>query len=403
MPPSTTPGAITTYSTIYSIGIEWDIGATDDTNHDCTVTVRYRIGAGAWSTAQNLIRIDYTPPDPRGGLTAARNMLAGSVFFLQPNTTYEVELTLNDPDVGSAVETRSVTTRRLPAKPTGGNTLHVAPGAGGGSGTHADPYLGLAAAQTAAVAGDIIKIHPGSYGSFTFSKAGTAGGTYLVWENEGDGASTFTSFVVGASYIWLQGLTVGPNAGSAITVNGAHTDVVISRNISTECHYTIHMGGGDVSYWYIADNTFVGDTDPLGGSFSGEGIDMQHTIGHTIAHNEISRAADGISYPLYNVDIFGNDIHDCSDDAIEFDYGYSNVRAWRNRCYRAGQNNGLSWQPQNMGPHYIIRNQDVITTTEGPFKLKPGETDRGSAVLDIVVNFGGSNRFQNNAAEMLDF
>jgi hypothetical protein len=56
-----------------------------------------------------------------------------------------------------------------------------------------------------------------------------------------------------------------------------------------------------------------------------------------------------------------------------------------------------------MGPHYIIRNQDVITTTEGPFKLKPGETDRVVAFHNTVVNFGGTNRFQNNAAEMLDF
>ena len=196
MPTSTTPGAITTYSTIYSIGIEWDIGATDDTNHDCTVTVRYRIGAGAWSTAQDLIRIDYTPPDPRGGLTAARNMLAGSLFFLQPNTIYEVELTLDDPDGGSAVETRSVTTRRLPAKPSGGNTWHVAPGSGGGTGTHANPFLGLAAAQTAASAGDRIKAHPGAYGTFTFSKSGSADGSYLVWENEGDGPSTLTTLVI---------------------------------------------------------------------------------------------------------------------------------------------------------------------------------------------------------------
>ena len=230
MPTSTTPGTITTYSTIYSIGVEWDIGATDDTNHDCTVAVRYRIGAGAWKTAQNLVRIDHAPVTSQKGLTAARNMLAGSIMFLDPNTTYEVELTLDDPDGGSSVQTRTVTTRRLPAKPSGGNTWHVAPGGGGGAGTHADPFLGLSAAQTAASPGDIIKIHPGSYGTFTFSKAGTAGGGYLVWENEGDGPSTLTTFAVSASYIWIEGWAVGPTTGNAITVSGTPEDVVISRN-----------------------------------------------------------------------------------------------------------------------------------------------------------------------------
>ena len=73
--------------------------------------------------------------------------------------------------------------------------------------------------------------------------------------------------------------------------------------------------------WYIADNIIVGDTPYTTGSLDGEGIDLNITGGHTVAHNRISNVADGISYPAGNVDIFGNDIFDTSDDGIEPDYG----------------------------------------------------------------------------------
>ena len=55
--------------------------------------------------------------------------------------------------------------------------------------------------------------------------------------------------------------------------------------------------------------------------------------------------ADGVSYPYVNVDIFGNDIFDTSDDGIEADNGRANVRMWGNRIHNA-VHNGISFQPQ---------------------------------------------------------
>ena len=88
---STVPGQLVAYSTIYSIGVEWDI--LYDTNHNAVVDVTYRDQAGAWRPASRLVRIDYN----------GRNMLAGSVMFLDPDTTYQVRLTLSDPDGGGDV------------------------------------------------------------------------------------------------------------------------------------------------------------------------------------------------------------------------------------------------------------------------------------------------------------
>src|SRR2546425_4888923 len=50
-----TPGQTRIYSTIYSVGVEWDLSG--DFNHNATVNVQYRIqGASAWKSALPLVR-----------------------------------------------------------------------------------------------------------------------------------------------------------------------------------------------------------------------------------------------------------------------------------------------------------------------------------------------------------
>jgi hypothetical protein len=83
---------------------------------------------------------------------------------------------------------------------------------------------------------------------------------------------------------------------------------------------------------------------------------LNHSSGHVVAHNRISRTADGVSHPHRNCDIFGNDIFDVSDDGLEPDYGYANNRMWGNRITNC-KNHGLSFQPMYCGPWYFIRNQ----------------------------------------------
>ena len=94
-----------------------------------------------------------------GALWSAARPVAGSILFLDPGTSYEVQLDLADPDGGQATKTVGVTTRPIPQLPKDGRTLHVAPGSGGGSGTKDDPLRGLAAAQAAAGPGDILLLH----------------------------------------------------------------------------------------------------------------------------------------------------------------------------------------------------------------------------------------------------
>lgn len=367
-----TPGAIRTYSTISSIGIEWDI--VGDADHDATATVEFRIaGTGVWRPALPLVRVDYN----------GSNMLAGSVLFVSANTAHEVRVTLADPDGGASTQTVVVATRPVPVMPVAGRTFHVVPGSGGGNGSAASPFRGITAAEAGAQPGDIFLVHAGSYGGrITFTRPGTPTG-YIVWKSAGDGEAAFAGIDVSASHVWLEGLTLRDQPFALMSKN-APTGVVISRCEFYNNHYSIYLqrGGSD---WYIVDNTIVGDTLYSTESFDGEGIELNgysvESFGHVVAHNRISNVADGISNGTYNIDVFGNDIFDASDDGFEGDPGRANIRVWGNRIHNAAHN-GISYQPQNGSPWYILRNQ-LVGFMEAPFKFRT--TDRSVIAHNTIV------------------
>ena len=380
---STTPEELRTYATRHSIGVEWDISG--DANHNASASLRYRAeGSADWQMAYAPFRIDF----------AGANMFAGSVLFLRPGVSYELELQLEDADGGSEMRNAVVRTELMPQAPTEGRELHVAPGSGGGSGTESDPYQGISAADNAAMPGDVIRVHAGDYGGET-RYFGTSGreDAYVAWVAAGDGPATFGPIRVRGDYVWIEGLELSAD-DNVVRNEGDSNSVAIVGNQITGCFYCIHLNSG-ASGWYIADNTIVGNADPASGSFSGEGIELQHTPNHTVAHNSISRVADGISYPDRNVDIFGNDIFETSDDGIEADDGYANVRIWNNRIHHA-HNNGVAFQPMNSAPWYIVRNQ-VIGSNESVLKLRSA-IDRVLLAHNTFVGWGAV--FRNSVGFM---
>ena len=372
---ATSPGASRSYSTIYSIGIEWDI--LGDADHDAAAAVEFRASATTtWRPALPLVRVDVN----------GANMLAGSVLFLSPNTTYEVRLTLSDPDGGAETRTLTVATRPLPTPYAGGRVFHVTPGSGGGTGSPTNPFRGIAAAQAGAQPGDLLLLHAGNYGGrITFDKPGTAG-RHIVWRAAGDGEALFAGIDVAASYVWLDSVTIRDQPYALMSKN-APSDVVITRSGFFNNHYSIYLQRGG-SYWYIADNTIVGDTPVSTESLDGEGIELNgysvESFGHVVAHNSISNVADGISNGTYNIDAYGNDIFDVSDDGFEGDPGGPNIRVWGNRIHNAAHN-GVSFQPQNSSPWYILRNQ-LAGFKEAPFKFRT--TDRSVIAHNTIVMWG---------------
>lgn len=368
---------LSSHSTLHSIGLNWQVNGDDNHSAECEVTYRV-LGKTQWQPFIPLYRVDYN----------GKNTLAGSILFLKPGTAYEVHLELNDTDGGSVKQTETISTRSIPIKPKGGRIRHVTPGSGGGTGSISDPLQGISTAQDTARPGDIFILHAGNYGGeIEFNVSGTPE-KYIVWQGAFNEEAVIDGIRVNADHVWLENLTVKDRDHGLLTYNSPE-NVVIKNNHFSNCHYSINLNHGG-SNWTITDNVIVGDQEPgsCTGSecYSGEGIELSHTSGHVVAYNTISHVADGISYPDSNCDIYGNEIFDTVDDGIELDYGYDNIRCWENRISNP-QNNGISFQPVNGAPWYVLRNQ-VASPLESAIKFRGA--DRALIAHNTFVGWSGA-------------
>ena len=411
--------------TLICLGFEWAI--TGDDNRNATVDVAYRrAGESAWHEALPLLRMGgerifrapYTVPD----------RFAGSVIDLEPDTAYEVRLTMKDPDGvgGQAVQVAKVRTRGEPKAAAGGRVRHVYPP--NWKGVKENPsYTGLMAAYAGAgtgdwnvvfadkvEAGDTILVHAGLYkgdrrnyvdplsttfdGAYLLTAKGTperpiviraAGDGEVIFD--GDGA--FRLFdVMAADYNIFEGLTI---RNTEVAFWAGVKDVAGAKGLVVRNCRVENVGVGVTTQFagskdfYIADNVFLGRDDRhrvLG--WASPGVYGAHPInsyfavkvygsGHVIAHNAVAFFHDGISVCTHGVpepqqelravaiDIYNNDIHVTGDDFIEADGGVHNIRVMRNRGVNAAHT-GLSAQPIFGGPAYYIRN--VVYNT--PVALK---------------------------------
>jgi len=390
------PDSLRTYATLHSLGFEWDV--TGDSDHDATCGVRYRpSGSSVWHKGLDLLRVDYDGYYADTRADRAYNMLAGSIFFLEPGTTYEVELGLEDPDGGGVREIVELATRPAPVLPRG-PVAYVHADTISGDGTRERP-LTFADALTRQKPGIIYCLLPGRYGQARLEYSGEPDAP-IAWlgpqaaRDAGlatpKGDAVLERLEVEASHVWIEGLLFDKAHAWPDSVTrgglkglGDATGVVVRGNRFLGYHYSIWLNP-DNSAWVISDNHIVGrkDIEQEGNAaFSGEGIELQHSSDHTVAYNSITQVADGISYAQRNVDIFGNDIFDTSDDGIEPDYGYANIRIWGNRIANVHYH-AFSFQGMYCGPWYFVRNQ--VTTARGAlFKFRT--TDRLVFVNNTLV------------------
>jgi hypothetical protein len=401
--------------TLICLGFEWEI--TGDDNRNATVGVSYRAsGSGAWRDALPLLRMGgerifrapYTVP----------HKFAGSIMDLEPDTEYEVRLTMKDPEgvSGQAVQTVKVRTRGEPKAATGGRLLHVYPPSWRAAKQEPN-FTGLMAAYAGAGTGDwnvvfqnkvgpgdVIMVHAGLYkgdrhnyvdpmsttfdGAYLLTAKGTpdrpivvraAGDGEVIFD--GDGA--FRLFdVMGSEYNIFDGLTI---RNTEVAFWAGVKDVAGAKGLTVRNCRIENVGIGiNAQYagsrdFYIADNVFIGREDRhriLGwanpGLYGAHPINSYYAVkvygaGHVIAYNAVAFFHDGISVCTHGVpdadeshhavaiDIYNNDIHVTGDDFIEADGGVHNIRVMRNRGVNAAHT-GLSAQPIFGGPAYYIRN-----------------------------------------------
>ena len=106
-----TPGTLRFDATFENISVNYEIFNDDNLNSE--LSIRYReVGASSFEPAAKTMRA--YPGLMIDGISTTLNFHAGSVFFLQPNTSYEIECTLTDPNGGGTVVIETVTTKTIP-------------------------------------------------------------------------------------------------------------------------------------------------------------------------------------------------------------------------------------------------------------------------------------------------
>jgi hypothetical protein len=336
----TVPGEITTpYPTIINLAVEWKIKGDDNLNG--AVGVRFREkGKTHWQEGMSLRRVpaghnetlqpllDSVPgyPDFKW-----ENKHSGSIFDLKPNTTYELNLKLDDPDGGSAEKIVEARTRPVPGVSNNAK---------------------------------IIEIKPGNYDTL-HTESGSSKRPVVYRCIKGKATFKFID-VKDKHWVYIQKLAVkNPiHNGFGICLNGAANCMISQCTIDASYGIVAYLPGA--TNCYISDNVITGKSlwsvetlyeDSLN---QGEGIQMTGP-GNIICYNKVSGFRDGISLmedqhaanQTCN-DIYNNDINTTTDDGIEADFCFSNCRVVRNRLTNCFV--GLSSQPCLGGPNYFIRN-----------------------------------------------
>ncbi|MBE7465087.1 MAG: right-handed parallel beta-helix repeat-containing protein [Planctomycetes bacterium] len=379
--------------TLRSLGVYWKIGGDD--NRNATVESHYRkAGAAEWREMLPLFRAEKGAPersDKKVGFTVGTPkdgwLFAGSLLLLEPDTEYEWRLTLKDPDGSESEKLLKARTAAEPQAPKDLKTFHVIPGEGGGSGTEADPFKGLATAHAHAEPGTLFLLGAGTYkGVFEVQKSG-APGKPVIWRGAGMD-KTILDATAGAEKpagrciscgdlndVWFEDMAV-TQADYGIV---AHRSIrmVMRRLRIQDIEYGITWTNNDkgkVEGFWVLDCVIQGRaTWPRTKGIEGRRGIQATGRGHVIAYNRIAGFADAIdTFPSVEcaaIDFHNNEISEQTDDGIEMDYSFRNTRCFENRFTNVYQ--GITCQPTFGGPVYIFRNA-VYNLVGEPFKLHNG-------------------------------
>jgi hypothetical protein len=374
--------------TLRSLGVYWIIQG--DENLNASIRLEYREGgARTWRSGAELFRVERGAHltenyDSQLEVPGDGWLFAGSVLLLEPGMTYELRLTLEDPDGGSATRSLKTRTRSEPQVSPQSRRRYVVPGAGGGTGTERDPFQGLEAAQKVAAPGDLFLLGAGVYeGTWTIRRNGAAGQP-IIWRGRGNGEAIIDGQGRGAEHpaqgiaasgshdVWFENLTIRNATYGAVFHDAA-------RIVVRHCHiYHVDYGlTATRDSRALADDHFISDNLIEGPSTwpRTKGIENARGIqisgqGHVVCYNRIRHFADAIdTFPSPRcaaIDFHNNDLSELTDDGIEMDYSERNTRCFHNRLTNVFQ--GISMQPVFGGPVYVFRNVMYNVAVE-PFKL----------------------------------
>lgn len=334
------------------------------------VTCRYRrantaspstLGeAGAWITDHDLYRIRSDLTDtPDAGTVAdafAWTIIGDMGVGLQPNTPYEVELTIDDDaQAAQVLTTQTFTTRALPPR---AGIPNKTISAGSSSSTIQTAFDGL-------VAGDVIQFEDGNYslaGVTIAANGNSASPIYIRGQSrEGVVLTDATGAILdlhACDYLVLENLSlVGSGADSgtssssiAINLNASYThdnitirDVTasgIDRFVICQDHEVtsilvydcVAVGNNLWNSTFLNDNrTWNDDCLQLAGQGNCGFRNTLKNFGDTFAYGH-SAGGSGTTY-TYGVHFYWNDVWNSCDDMAEADKAHRNVTLYDNRAH----------------------------------------------------------------------
>lgn len=344
-----------------------------DRNYNAQAQIAYRQqGTTAWQAGLPLMRVrpemTSTEDPPSGyGLPFPMEGFAGSIFRLAPDTTYEVRITITDPDGGGSEQTVTARTRAVPvATPASPRQIAVA------------NRTQLTTALSGAMPGDVITLAAGTYtGSLAISRSGTAQNPIIIRGSSRagviiDATGATYGLNIGGSNVFVEDLTVqGSDWGAGISNTQG---VVIRRSRFTAVNKGIDGSTGTNRNFYICDNILEGKfawPNVSSTTWDAEGIAVGGQ-GHVVCYNTISGFGDALglthntAIPNIAIDFYGNEVLWTGDDGVEMDFSSRNVRVFENRITNCGM--GVSMQPVWGGPNYIFRNV-IANAAHAPYKL----------------------------------
>ena len=160
---ASSPGTATApFPTLGNISLEWPIQG--DENRNGIVRPRFRrAGDSDWIEGLPLRRV---PSGNNEGFTWVERH-AGSLFDLDPDTLYDIELTLDDDDGGSVTQTLQARTRPVPQIPTNPSPIFANP-------------TNLASILNSLSPGDFIELTAGNYSGFSIPSGGTTADPVII-------------------------------------------------------------------------------------------------------------------------------------------------------------------------------------------------------------------------------
>ncbi len=357
-------------------------------DRDSSVSVAYReAGTSTWQNGTDLLQMrpelnSVSSPSPEG--------YAGSIFGLNPDTTYEIRTTVTDPDGVQGAQTQVITaaTRPVPtSSPNNPNVIKV------------DTVAALRQALDGAQPGDEIVLQPGDYdlaSDLEFTANGTADDPVVVRTEDRDAttldANNGSGFFVKGSNVVIEGFHI-KNASNGVALRNVENVTIRDNRIDINNvddrgqkgivgeGNGIHIVNNQLSGPYAFGRIDTGGND--------RGIDVG---GHNVevANNTLAGFLDAIAGGKKNavgVEIHHNKILWATDNGIELDGGLRNVSAHDNVI--ANTSDAISAQPVKGGPAYVYDNV-LYNVLRSPFKIKPlDDQPQGVYLLNNTIAKAG--------------